>query len=414
MRPDDIFRLAFGQLRVNPLRTVFTLLGIVVSVGFLVAVVAIIQGMNAYVKENIAEAMIGMNTFQVRRLPISLGLFTDDEFRLLQRRPRVDAQDATAVEDALPDALAIGLSSGWPTPRADVVWRNRTLGSVLVFGVTEGYQLVQDYRFVAGRPLSEVDVRERRNVVAIGADVAKDLFESSDAIDQEVRIGGQRFTVVGVVAPKGRVLGQSFDAFVMIPIPAFESIWGRRQQTVVSVKMRTAEEVAPAMARAQEAMRIARHLRPSDRDNFDVGTGEAFVAFWKRLTRVLFAVVPAVVAIGILVGGIVIMNIMLMAVTERTHEIGLRKAVGATRADVRRQFLAEAVTLSLAGGACGVLAGWGLALLVSTFSPLPARVTPWSVALSLVLGAGIGVLFGVYPAARAARLDPITAMRAET
>jgi putative ABC transport system permease protein len=414
MRTEDIFRLAFGQLRVNPLRTVFTLLGIVVSVGFLVAVVAIIQGMNAYVKENIAEAMIGMNTFQVRRLPISLGLFTDDEFRLLQRRPRVDERDATAVEDALPDALAIGLSSGWPTPRSDIVWRNRTLGSVLVFGVTEGYQVVQDYRFVAGRPLSDVDIRERRNVVAIGADVAKDLFDNGNAIDQEVRIAGQRFTVIGVVAPKGRVLGQSFDAFVMIPIPSFENIWGRRQQTVVSVKMRTAEEVAPAMARAQEAMRIVRHLRPSDRDNFDVGTGEAFIDFWKQLTRVLFAVVPAVVAIGILVGGIVIMNIMLMAVTERTHEIGLRKAVGATNADVRRQFLAESVALSLAGGAFGVLAGTALAVLVSTFSPLPARVTPWSIGLSLVLGAGIGVLFGVYPATRAARLDPITAMRAET
>jgi len=414
MRPEDIFRLAFGQLRVNPLRTVFTLLGIVVSVGFLVAVVAIIQGMNAYVKENIAEAMIGMNTFQVRRLPISLGLFTDDEFRLLQRRPRVDERDAAAVEEALPDALAIGLSSGWPTPRSDIVWRNRTLGSVLVFGVTDGYQVVQDYRFVAGRPLSDVDIRERRNVVAIGADVAKDLFDNGNAIDQEVRIGGQRFTVIGVVAPKGRVLGQSFDAFVMIPIPSFESIWGRRQQTVVSVKMRTAEEVGPAMARAQESMRIARHLRPSDRDNFDIGTGEAFIDFWKQLTRVLFAVVPAVVAIGILVGGIVIMNIMLMAVTERTHEIGLRKAVGATRADVRRQFLAEAVALSVAGGAFGVLSGWILSVLVSTFSPLPARVTPWSVVLSLVLGAGIGMLFGVYPATRAARLDPITAMRAET
>ncbi|MCA2983439.1 ABC transporter permease [Gemmatimonas sp.] len=414
MLPVDIFRLAFGQLRVNLLRTAFTLLGIVVSVGFLVAVVAIIQGMNAYVKENIADAMIGMNTFQVRRLPLSLGLFTDDEFRLLQKRPRVDERDAAAVAAALPDAQAIGFSTGWPTPRADVVWRNRTLGSVLVFGVSEGYQAVQDYRFVAGRPLSELDVRERRPVVAIGADVAKDLFDEGNAIDQEVRIAGRRFTVVGVVAPKGRVLGQSFDAFVMIPIPAFESIWGRRQQTVVSVKMRTAEEVAPAMARAQEAMRVARHLRPADRDDFDIGTGEAFIAFWKQLTRVLFAVVPAVVAIGILVGGIVIMNIMLMAVTERTHEIGLRKAVGATAADVRRQFLAEAVALALAGGVLGVAAGWALAFVVSSVSPLPARVTPWSVALSLVLGAGIGVLFGVYPASRAARLDPITAMRAET
>ncbi|AMW04598.1 ABC transporter permease [Gemmatimonas phototrophica] len=414
MRFTDILGMALGQLRVNLLRTAFTLLGIVVSVGFLVAVVAIIQGMNAYVKENIAEAMIGMNTFQVRRLPISLGLFTDDQFRLLQRRPRIDARDADAVQQALPDALAIGLTSGWPTPRADLVWRNRTLGSVLVFGVTSGYQTVQDYRFTSGRPLSDVDVRERRNVIVVGADVAKDLFDNGNAVDQEVRLGGQRFTVIGTVAPKGRVLGQSFDAFVMIPIPAFEGIYGKRQSTTVSVKMREAEEVGPAMARAQEAMRISRQLRPSERDDFDIGTGEAFIAFWKQLTKVLFAVVPAVVAIGILVGGIVIMNIMLMAVTERTREIGIRKAVGATSRDVRRQFLAESVALAVTGGILGVASGWGLALLVATFSPLPARVTPWSVVLALALGASIGVLFGVYPASRAARLDPITAMRAET
>jgi len=182
----------------------------------------------------------------------------------------------------------------------------------------------------------------------------------------------------------------------------------------VSVKMREASEVGPAMARAEEAMRVSRGLRPGETNNFDVGTADALVDFWKQLTRVLFAVVPAVVAIGVLVGGIVIMNIMLMAVTERTHEIGLRKAVGATAADVRKQFLAEAIALAVLGGALGVASGWMLATLISTFSPLPARVSSWSVGLALTLGAGIGVLFGVYPASRAAKLDPITAMRAET
>jgi putative ABC transport system permease protein len=414
MRFSDIIRLSLVQLRVNPLRTAFTLLGIVVSVGFLVAVVAIIQGMNAYVKENIADAMIGMNTFQVRRLPISLGLFTDDEFRLLRRRPRVDAHDAEAVREALPDALAIALQSGWPTPQADVVWRDRTLGSVLIFGVTSGYQVVQDYRFTDGRPLSDIDVRERRNVIVVGADVAQKLFQGASAIDKDVRVMGQRFTIVGVVARKGRVLGQSFDGFALMPISAFEAIYGRRQNTTISIKMREAAEIGPAMAKAQEAMRLARRLRPSDRDNFDVGTAEALVDFWKQLTRVLFAVVPAVVAIGVLVGGIVIMNIMLMGVTERTHEIGLRKAVGATSADIRRQFLAEAVALATCGGLLGVAAGSGLAAIIAAFSPLPAQVSLWSVGLALSLGAGIGVLFGVYPASRAARLDPITAMRAET
>ncbi len=414
MRLTDVVRMSVTQLRVNPMRTTFTLLGIVVSVGFLVAVVAIIQGMNAYVKENIADAMIGMNTFQVRRLPLSLGLFNDEEFRILRRRPRVDERDAEAVRRALPDAVAISLQSGWPTPQADMVWRNRTLGSVMVFGVTEGYQTVQDYKFTAGRPLSEIDVRERRRVIVIGTDVATNLFDNGNAIDQEVRLMGQRFTVIGVVGRKGRVLGQSFDGFALMPITAFEAIYGRRQATTVSVKMGDAESVGPAMARAQEAMRIARGLHPGEADNFDVGTADALVDFWKQLTQVLFAVVPAVVAIGVLVGGIVIMNIMLMAVTERTHEIGLRKAVGATARDVRRQFLAEAIALAVLGGALGVASGWALATLIAAVSPLPARVSPWSVALALSLGAGIGVLFGVYPAARAAQLDPITAMRAET
>ncbi len=414
MRFIDVVRLALNQLRVNPLRTAFTLLGIVVSVGFLVAVVAIIQGMNAYVKENIADAMIGMNSFQVRRLPISLGLFNDDQFRVLQRRPRIDVHDADAVRDALPDAVAISLQSGWPTPQADVIWRDRTLGSVQIFGVTSGYQVVQDYRFAAGRPLTDIDVRERRNVIVVGADVAKTLFAGAEPIDQEVRIMGQRFTIIGVIAAKGRVLGQSFDGFALMPITAFESIYGLRQTTTVSVKVRDAAQVAPAMARAEEAMRVARGLRPTEIDNFSVTTADALVDFWNQLTAVLFAVVPAVVAIGVLVGGIVIMNIMLMAVTERTHEIGLRKAMGATSADVRKQFLAEAVALALLGGLLGVLSGWALAATIAAFSPLPARVTAWSVTLALTLGAGIGVLFGVYPASRAARLDPITAMRAET
>lgn len=414
MRFADVIRLSLLQLRVNPLRTAFTLLGIVVSVGFLVAVVAIIQGMNAYVKENIADAMIGMNTFQVRRMPLSLGLFDDGQFRLLQRRPRVNEQDAEAVRAALPDALAISMQSGWPTPQADMTWRNRTLGGVLVFGVTSGYQEVQDYKFTAGRPLSDIDVRERRSVAVIGADVANKLFDGVDAIDKEVKLMGQRFIIIGVVARKGRVLGQSFDGFALTPITTFEAIYGRRQATTVSVKMREADQVAPAMARAVEAMRVSRGLRPGEANNFDVGTADALVDFWKQLTKVLFAVMPAVVAIGVLVGGIVIMNIMLMAVTERTHEIGLRKAVGATSADVRKQFLAESITLAVLGGALGVASGWLLATVIAAVSPLPARVSPWSVALALSLGAGIGVLFGVYPASRAARLDPITAMRTET
>jgi putative ABC transport system permease protein len=384
-----------------------------VSVGFLVAVVAIIAGMNAYVKENIADAMIGVNTFQVRRIPIKIGLFDDEELRALRKRPRISMADADAVAAALPDAEAVSLQSGFPTPMAQLLWRDRYLDNVLVFGVTAPFQVVQDYRFTSGRPLSPIDVRERRQVIAVGADVGKKLFDGTDPTGHHVRIMGERFLVVGTIAPKGQVLGQSFDTFVLMPITTFETIYGRRATTTISVKMPTAASIDDGMARAEEAMRIAHRLRPTQPDDFTVETADALIDFWRNLTRVLFSVVPAVVAIGVVVGGIVIMNIMLMSVNERTHEIGIRKAVGARERDIRRQFLAEAVALSTFGGILGVIAGWSLARIIAMASPLPARVTPWSVGVAIALGAGVGVLFGVYPAARAARLDPVSAMRAE-
>jgi putative ABC transport system permease protein len=409
----DVILTALRQLAANKLRSFFTLLGIIVSVAFLVAVVAIIGGMNAYVTENIANAMIGSNTFQVRRTPINIGLIDDAEWRRMQRRPKITYADAEAVREAIPDAAAISLTSGWPTPQADVVWGNRSLGDVLIFGISPEYQIVQDYRFARGEPLSDLDVRDRRSVVVVGADVGSRLFAGVDPVGREVRIRGQLFTVAGVIAPKGRVLGQSFDSMVLMPITTFEAIWGRRQTSTISVKMREAADVAGGMRRAQEAMRLAHRLRPGQADDFAVETADALVDFWKQLTRVLFTVVPAMVGIGIVVGGIVIMNIMLMSVRERTHEIGIRKSVGATRGDIRRQFLVEAVTLATIGGALGAVGGWLLAMVIDFASPLPAQVTPWSVLLALALGAVVGVVFGVVPATRAARLDPVLAMRAD-
>jgi putative ABC transport system permease protein len=413
MRFGDVITTALEQIRVNKLRSFFTLLGIIVSVAFLVAVVAIISGMNFYVKENLASALIGANTFQVRRTPIQIGLFDDEQWRKLQKRPRISESDAEAVIAAVPEAVAVSLQSGWPTPIADVLWRDKTMGDVAILGVTAPYQIVQDYVFASGRPISDVDVNQRRSVAVVGADVAEKLFENVDPVGQDIRIGGQRFTIIGTIAKKGRVLGQSFDGFVLLPLSTFETIYGRRKTNTVSVKMPSADLVASGMDRANEAMRVAHRLRPAEEPDYSVETADALVQFWKNLTRILFSVIPAIVAIGVVVGGIVIMNIMLMSVTERTREIGVRKALGAKPGDIRRQFLVEAIVLASIGGLCGVAAGWGLAGLVSVASPLPARVSLWSVMLALALGAGVGVLFGVYPASRAAQLDPITALRAE-
>ncbi|HEU5260035.1 MAG TPA: ABC transporter permease [Gemmatimonadales bacterium] len=398
----------------HKLRSFFTLLGIIVSVGFLVAVVAVIQGMNAYVRERIAGAIVGVNAFQIRRDPIEVGFIDDEEWRKIQRRPIIAPEDVPHVERALPEARAISLQSGWPTPMADVQWRNRTVGDVFVFGVTPPFVVVQDYAFAAGEPFTEVDLQQRRFVAVLGFDVAEKLFGTPDlAVDRRIRLRGTQFTVKGVIAKKGTVLGQSWDGFVMLPLTTFETLYGRRQTTVISVKMPAAAAVAGAMLRAEEAMRVAHRLRPGQENDFTVDTGEGLIAFWGQLTRVIFMVVPAVVGIGIVVGGIVIMNIMLMSVSERTREIGIRKSLGASRRDIRRQFLAESVFLSLLGGVAGLLAGTGLAVLVETASPLPARVTLWSVGVALGLGITVGIVFGVYPALRAARLDPIEALRYE-
>ncbi len=415
MQVTEAIAMALRAAWSHKLRSFFTLVGIIVSVAFLVAVVAVIQGMNAYVRDRIGGAIVGVNAFQVRRTPIAIGLIDDEDWRAIQRRPIIAPEDVPYVRRALPDAKAIALQSGWPTPQADVVWRDRTVGDVFVFGVTAPFQVVQDYEFAAGEPLTDIDVQERRPVAALGYDIADKLFDGNVglAVGQKIRVHGVQLTVTGVVAKKGTVLGNSWDGFVMLPLSTFEAMYGRRQTSVISVKMFDAAAVTSGMQRAEEAMRIAHRLRPSEVNDFSVDTADALVSFWKNLTRILFTVIPAVVGIGIVVGGIVIMNIMLMSVNERTREIGVRKSLGARRRDILRQFLAEAVTLSLLGGVLGLAAGAGLAGLINMATPLPARVTLWSVLVALSLGAGVGVLFGVYPAARAAKLDPVDALRAE-
>jgi putative ABC transport system permease protein len=382
MRFGDVLATAITQIRANKLRSFFTLLGVIVSVAFLVAVVAVIQGMNAYVRERLAGAIVGVNAFQIRRDPIQVGFIDDEQWKQIQRRPIIAPEDVGFIERAVPDAEAIALQSGWPTPMADVQWRNRTTGDVFIFGVTAPYVVVQDYKFIAGEALTDVDVQQRRYVAVLGYDVAEKLFDNVEAaVGRTIRVRGIQLVVKGVIAKKGTVLGQSWDGFVMLPLSTFESMYGRRQTMVISVKMPTA--------------------------------GEGLIAFWAKLTRVIFNVVPIVAGIGCIVGGIVIMNIMLMSVTERTREIGIRKALGAARRDIRRQFFAEALTLSVLGGIAGLVVGFALAGLVEAISPLPARVTMWSIGLALFVSFFVGVGFGVYPAHRASRLDPIEALRQE-
>ncbi len=328
----EALRLALQAIWGAKLRSFFTLLGIIVSVGFLVVVVAVIQGMNAYVKENLTGAMIGTNAFQVRRSPISVGLLDDEQVRVIAKRPLVSAEDAAVVARAIPEAEAVALQSGWPTPISDASYRDRTVGNVLIFGVTPPYQIVQDYQMLAGSPLTRA---RRPRAASRGRDRLSTLPRSCSTARRAPSAGrsgssGREVTVTGVIAKKGRVLGQSFDGFMLLPLQHLRVVLRPAQDHRGLGEDGHSEAIEPAMARAEEAMRIAHRLRPGEENDFTVDKADALVAFWRQLTRVLFTAIPAVVCIGIVVGGIVIMNIMLMSVTERTREIGLRKSLGAT------------------------------------------------------------------------------------
>ncbi len=412
----DAFLLALGTIWSHKLRSFFTLLGIIVSVTFLIAVLAIIAGLNAYVRENIVQAFTGSNTFQVRRQPLLFAnRFDELEWQRIERRPLLTRADANAVAAALPDARTVAIQSGFPPPFTEVRWNSRHVDGVLTLGVTPGWHQIQEHRFAMGRPLSDVDDRQVRPVAVIGWDVYTQLMgEGIQPVGQRIRVNGTELTIVGVVGKRGTVLGQSRDNMILIPFDTFEGMFGRRKTTIVFVKMNDVGELPGAMARAEETMRVRHHLRPMQENDFSVETSDALVSFWKRLTGLLFAIIPSVVIIGVLVGGIVIMNIMLMSVNERTHEIGIRKSLGARRRDIRRQFLIEAVTMAVGGGLVGVVAGAAFAQLIAAVTPLPARVSLVSVVGALALGGVVGMVFGVVPAARAARLDPITALRAET
>jgi putative ABC transport system permease protein len=403
----DAIGVALSSVWTNKLRSFMMILGNVVAVTSIIAVVSLIRGMDTYVSDAIIGE-VGAGTFKVMRV----GFITDDdeEERARRRNPAVTLADMEAIGEYsdLVDAVMAESGAG-----ANVSFENTTLENTRVIGVSADYADFSGYTPVLGRIPSRQEVERSRPVVLLGWDTAENLFKGRDPIDKVIRIRNMHFRVVGVNEKKGSVFGNSQDEFAIIPLSAFWKLFGSRRSLEVTVKPVDPSLLNPTMDDARVALRIKRHLRAKEEDNFGLVTSDTLMNFWRAFSQGIFAVLLGVVSLSLVVGGIVIMNIMLMVVSERTREIGLRKALGARRRDIMWQILTESTTLSTIGGLIGTGLGFALALGVAAFTPLPATIETWSVALGIGMTALVGIFFGLYPAMRAAALDPIEALRRE-
>ncbi len=403
----DSARIALQSIWANKLRSLLTVLGNVVAVTSIVTVVSIIQGMNAYVSNAIVSD-VGADSFTIQRMP---PIRTEEDEERVRANPRITLTEARAIKRISDNITAVMAQA---QNSATVSYRTQEIENISIQGVTGEY--IDFGTFNAnerGRMMSPTEVDRSQPVTIIGFDVADKLFGNVSPLDKDIKIAGIPFRVVGVSEKKGSVFGNSQDNFAVIPLGSFQKLFGARQSLTLTVKPRSPDIMDAAKEDAVLALRVSRRLKPKEEDNFGLFTSDTLLDFYHQATNGIFAVLVGVVALSLVVGGIVIMNIMLMVVTERTREIGLRKALGAKRRDIMSQVLTESVTLSTFGGVVGIALGSLAAMAISRFSPLPARLEVWSVILGIGITAGVGLFFGAYPAARAARLDPIEALRRE-
>ncbi|HEV2181583.1 MAG TPA: ABC transporter permease [Gemmatimonadaceae bacterium] len=410
----EAIRLALAQIRVQKLKSFFTLLGVTIGVMFLIAVVSIVQGMSNYVENDFAGKFLGVNTGTLRQFPdFQAGNVTEAQWRAWQRRPKITVEDADAVRDALPPGAR------WAVD--DMRWINVTSkytnGGPQVLGHASTPQIftIKDLKVVQGRAFSDEEETLGLPVAVIGQEVQKFYFPNVDPVGRELRVGGLPFRVIGVLDKQGTVFGLPLDRVVYAPLSSpMQRYTGARIAlagvTVQAVNESQMDEVTESV---REVMRKRHKLRPEQEDDFAIETSTSALSAWQTIKRFLTFAGLALPTIGLVVGAIVIMNIMLVAVAERTREIGIRKSLGARRRDIMAQFLAEAATLSTLGALVGIGLGFGLSALIKNVTPLPSSVAAWSIGVSIVLGAGVGILAGVYPAHRASKLDPIVALRAE-
>jgi putative ABC transport system permease protein len=398
--------IALQAIWANKIRSLFTVLGNIVAVTSIIAVVSLVQGLNASVKDALISTA-GADAFSVQRRGPAL---TNDDLERQQSNPRISLNEAAAIRAY---GGGIGLVMAEADTSTDVKYASQSLDSITIRGVSKEFNSLPTTNVERGRPITGPEFDGGRYVTVLGYDTADRLFGPIDPLDKTVSIQGVHFQVVGVAAAKGALFGNSQDEFAIIPLVAFRRMVGAAPSLQLTVMPAEGHAVPSAMDDATMAMRIQRRLRPRQPDNFGVVSSGTFLAIYEQATAGLFAILIGVVSLSLVVGGIVIMNIMLMVVTERTREIGLRKSLGARRRDILWQILTESVTLSTFGGLLGTGLGFAVAFGISKVSPLPAIVEPWSVILGIGMTAVVGLFFGLYPALRAASLDPIEALRRE-
>jgi putative ABC transport system permease protein len=408
----EAVRLALQQIRVQKLKSFFTLTGVMIGVMFLIAVVSIVEGMSDYVENDFAAKIIGVNTFDVRRFPNFTPNEDDEQWRAYLRRPRLYRPEAELVRAALPATFRTAVVNENFIYAAAPGVRPRPVHAI---ATEASYFDIKKFGITDGRAFSPQEVASGSKVLVIGTEVASHYFAGLSPVGRELRIAGQTYGIIGVIEPQGSVFGFSLDRMAIAPwtSPLGRAIRPRGDIGYITVQAPNREILEDGMEEVRSALRGFRRLGPAEDDDFALETSDAALSFFDGIKSKMVLFGTALPGIGLIVGALVIMNIMLVAVAERTREIGVRKALGAKRRDIVSQFLIEAATLSVLGAAIGAALGIALAELIAAVTPLPASVAPWSLAAALVVGAGVGIVAGIYPASRASRLDPIAALRQE-